>query len=298
MVDRTAQLKRLFQQDPNLPTFPEHIRRIFQLLAQEGTAVPDIARELEKDPVLTLRVLRLANSAAYGQTREVNSLDRALAVLGLSQLGAVLGGFASVDGCERFLGDSRFDWKEFWAHCSGTAFIARTLAGRLGLALRGEEFLGGLLHDIGYLALAKAFPSSFVEAVQVASQQNGYLSRSLHERFGLPVEAAGDILAEASKLAPSTREVIRHLHAPDQAPANSRALVAVVSLANELAHLYGLTFFRGTAEMEVVLTSLPAWKVLVGLEPETAQWDLARLVLEIEREQAASQDFIRASHSN
>lgn len=298
MVNREAQLRRVFQKDPNLPTFPEHIRRILGLLAQDGVGIPDIAKEVAKDPVMTLRVVRLANSAAYGASRGVTSLDRALAVVGLGQLRAVVAGFASVDSCERFLGDTPFDWKEFWAHCTATAFIARTLAERLELPLKGGEFLGGLLHDIGYLGLAKAYPSTFADAVREAVEQRGFLARGLERHFGVTTETAGAILAEASELASETRETILHLHDPTQAPPECRTEAAVVSLANELAHLAGLTFFRGTAEVEVVVTRLPAWNVLLALRPQMGEWDVDRMVFALEREHAASQDFVRISHSH
>ncbi|MBI5014510.1 MAG: HDOD domain-containing protein [Deltaproteobacteria bacterium] len=298
MLDRTDQLRRAFQQDPNLPTFPDHIRHILELLAQDDTALSDIAREVEQDPVLTLRVLRLANSAAYGASRHVNSLDRALAVVGMGQIKAIVAGFASVDGCERFLGDCPFDWKEFWSHCTGTAFIARSLAERLELKFRGAEFLGGLLHDIGYLALAKADPTAFAGAVRKATQEHGFLARNLEVGFGLGTEAAGALLAEVSQLAPETQEVILRLHQPAQATEPTRPLVALVSLANELAHLAGLTFFRGTAEVEVVIPELPAWGLLCAARPQMACWDLERLVFDLEHEHAASQEFVHISHAH
>jgi HD-like signal output (HDOD) protein len=248
--------------------------------------------------VLTLRVVRLANSAAYGASRHVSSLDRALAIVGLTQFRAIVAGFASVDGCERFLGDSPFDWKEFWGHCTGTAFIARTLAERLGFAFAGAEFLAGLLHDIGYLAVAKAYPTAFAEAVREAAGQHGFLAQGLQRRLGVGTETAGAILAQVCQLAPETQEVILHVHDPAQAPKTARPVAALVSLANELAHLAGLTFFRGTAEVEVVIPELPAWKLLREARPQMAAWDLERLVFDLEREHAASQDFVRISHSH
>lgn len=298
MAYRVPMIRKLFEKDPTLPTLPDHTRRLLEILRIEDTPLADIAREVQNDPVLALRLVRLANSAAYGLGREVNSLERALAVVGVSQISAVVASFASVDSCERFVGNHKFQWKDFWAHCSGTAFIAKALADRLGLALNGAEFLAGLLHDIGYLALAKVDPALFADAVNDAEERNGFLTQGLQSRFGLSVEVVGDVLAEVSHLAPETREVIRHLHAPLQAQEELRPLVCLVSLSNELAHLAGLTFFRGTAEVEVVIPELPGWKGLIAGRPDMAGWDIAKLVFDLEREQAASQAFVKVSHSN
>lgn len=298
MAYRAPLIRNLFEKDPNLPSFPDHTRRLLALLRNENTPLSDIVREVEKDPVLALRFVRLANSPAYGFRRDVNTLERALTVVGLGEISSVVASFASVDSCERFLRDPRFVWKDFWAHCSGTAFIAKTLADRLSLNLGGAEFLSGLLHDIGYLALAKVDPALFSDAVTEAADHRGFLARGLGTRFGLSVETAGELLADVSHLAPETLDVIRHLHDPSHAPDERRTLVSVVSLANELAHLAGLTFFRGTAEVEVVVSELPAWKALSAGRPEMTRWDVARLIFELEREHAASEAFVNVSHSN
>ncbi len=286
------QLKAAFVRDPTLPTLPDHVRRILTLLADEDVAFGALAREVEKDPSLALRVVRLANSAAYGQSREVSSLQRAFAVIGLGQLSAVLAGIASVDRCERFVDDPAFEWGAFWGHCGGTAFIASSLAGRLDLRFQGAEFLAGLLHDVGYLALAKFDPTRFRAAMQSAVEKRGFLSQSVQAVFGIGTPEAGELLAEASGLAQDVRLAIRHQRTPDEAPPESAALVGTVSLANELAHLAGMTFGRGTADVEVVVRELPAWRLLEQLRPAMAEWDVARLVFDLEREYEASQGFV------
>ncbi len=289
-----GQLRDLFQQDPNLPTLPDHVRRIMALIADEDVSFAALAEEVRKDPALALRIVRLANSAAYQQAQEVTSLERAFAVIGMEQLASVLAGVAAVERCQQFVGDPRFDWGRFWGHSSGTAFIAGSLAQRLGLDFRGEEFLAGLLHDIGYLALARLGKIRFRTAVRRAAEQHGFLARELEALFGISVDEAGDILAEVSHLAPGTRAVVRHHREPAGAPAELRPLVAVVSLANQMAHLAGMTFFRGTADVEIVVTELPAWRILSAGHPEMARWDVARLVFELEREHEATQEFVES----
>ncbi len=287
------QLRAVFEQDPNLPTLPDHVRRIMALIGDEDVSFQELAQEVKKDPALALRVLRLANSAAYHQTTEITSLERAFAVIGMHQLAAVLSGVATMGRCEKFLDDPRFEWARFWEHSSGTAFIACSLAERLGLEFEGAEFLAGLLHDIGYLALARFGRVRFRTAVRRAAEQNGFLARELETLFGISVDDAGLVLAEVSQLADSIQLVIRHHRDPVQAPPEARPLVCVVSLANQMAHLCGLTFFRGTADVEVVIEELPAWQLLAERHPQMAQWDVARLVFELEREYQATQDFVR-----
>jgi hypothetical protein len=108
-------------------------------------------------------------------------------------------------------------------------------------------------------------------------------------------DEAGGVLADVSLLAPELGEVIRYVHDPLAAPESQRELVSIVSLANEFAHLTGMTFFRGTADTEVVVTGLPAWQLLSRSYPKMSGWDVARLGFELEKESRASESFMRVS---
>jgi len=287
------QMAAFFRSDPNLPALPDSVARVLELLQDEDVHFHDLAAAVEKDPAMALAVLRLANSAAYSQPREVTTLNRAFAVIGLRQVPSLLAGFASVGGCESFLDDPSFHWDDFWRHCSGTAFIASSLARRLDLRLDGTEFLGGLLHDLGYLGLAKFDSAAFSDCVAEAQERKRFLPEVLESRFGVGEPEAGYLLANASGLGPEILTTIRHKADPAAAPPDTRPLVALVSLASQLAHLIGLTFCRGASDMELVLEAHPAWLVLQEGFPKMDQWDVARLVFELEREYETSEVFVK-----
>jgi len=204
----------------------------------------------------------------------------------------VLAGFASVSRCESFLQDPSFRWDESWRHCSGTAFVAASLSRRLGVKLDGAEFLAGLLHDIGYLGLAKFDPRAFGDCVEESQQRRKCLPEVLEKRFGVGEPEAGYLLAKVSNLGPHILATIRHKREPAGAAAEDRTLVATVALASQLAHLIGLTFCRGAADMELVLENHPAWQLLHGEFPQMDDWDVARLVFELEREYETSEVFV------
>ncbi|MDF1553460.1 MAG: HDOD domain-containing protein [Deferrisomatales bacterium] len=293
MAPSTAeQLSATFRRDPALPSLPESVSRVLALVRDEEVHFRELAAEVQKNPAMTLAVLRLANSAAYAAPQEVNNLQRAFAVIGLRQIPSLLAGFASVGRCENFLKDPAFHWDEFWRHCSGTAFIAVSLARRLGLQRGGGEFLAGLLHDIGYLGLAKFDPRAFGDCVEECQQRGKFLPDILKARFGVGEPEAGALLAEASNLDSHILASIRHKPDPAAAPPEERTLVATVALASQLAHLIGLTFCRGAADVELLLEQHPAWQVLRQRFPQMDQWDVARLVFELEREYATSEVFV------
>jgi len=291
------QLSAAFRKDPHLPSLPQSVSRVLALLQNEDVQFHALEAEVSKDPAMALAVLRLANSAAYAPPQPVTNLQRAFAVIGLRQIPSLLAGLASVSGCETFLQDPSFRWDEFWRHCSGTAFIASSLARRLGLKLDGAEFLAGLLHDLGYLGLAKFNAARFRECVEESQQRHTYLPEVLERRFGIGEPEAGCLLAEASNLGGPILTTIRHKGDPATAAPEDAYLVASVSLASQLAHLIGLTFCRGAADLELVLERHPAWVVLRGGFPQMDQWDVARLVFELEREYETSKVFVQQARA-
>ncbi len=66
--------------------YPEHVRKLINMLNSDTVSVPDIARELAKDPILAADTLRMVNSAYYGFSREIKSLEQAVVVLGTKSL--------------------------------------------------------------------------------------------------------------------------------------------------------------------------------------------------------------------
>ncbi len=139
-----------------LVTPPELYLRIDELVTSPGASADDIAGVIAQDPALTARLLRIANSPLYGLTTPVETIGRAIAVIGNWELldlvlsTSIVSAFAS-------LRTGRFDLPAFWRHSVYTATTARLLA-RCGHVQHERLFVAGLLHDIGLLILAQRFP--------------------------------------------------------------------------------------------------------------------------------------------
>jgi len=139
-----------------LVTPPELYLRIDALTASPRASAEEIAKVIAQDPALTARLLRIANSPLYGLTTPVETIGRAIAVVGTWELldlvlsTSIVSAFSSLTG-------GRFDLTRFWRHSVLTATTARLLA-RQGPTPIERLFVAGLLHDIGLLILAQRFP--------------------------------------------------------------------------------------------------------------------------------------------
>jgi len=128
-------------------------------LADDGVSIATLAAGVEPDPVLTLRLLRVANSPFFGMSRRVDSVRDAITVLGLLNARSLI-----VAGCvmNQLKPDavSGFDAARYWRHSLACAAASECLALRTGLPAP-RAFLAGIVHDIGDLALAQLWPERY-----------------------------------------------------------------------------------------------------------------------------------------
>lgn len=135
-----------------LPTFPQVAAEALQHLADPDVNMGDVAAVLERDPGLSVHFLRLANSAALGLRSSVDSLDRAVVMLGRNQVESILIGHSvagSLASRSPVIEASRF-----WETASMRAVLASQVALVVDPARRSEHFTAGLLQDMALLVLA------------------------------------------------------------------------------------------------------------------------------------------------
>jgi HD-like signal output (HDOD) protein len=178
-----------------IATLPEVALRIMEV-AEESNANPaDLADLIRHDPALASKLLAVANSAFYGQPGQVSTIDRAIILLGFSEIKnlAVAVSLAPVFEGPRYPG--LFDLSSLWTHSISVAVAARKLARVSGGPLTPDEmFVAGLIHDIGLIIERKAFSRELAEVcVQYSAGEAAFtdLEREIigatHQDFGLAI---------------------------------------------------------------------------------------------------------------
>lgn len=167
---------------PHLPTLPAVAMRIIELGDDPDAGLGEIADVVCRDPALTAKLLKIANSPLYAQRRKVENLRQAMMLLGLNAAMtlalsfSLVGGFGSASG--------GLDHRRYWRRSLLTALASRTLATHAGLAQHREElFLAGLLQDIGILVLDAVAPQDYARGLH-ACPQHLALTESEHAVFG------------------------------------------------------------------------------------------------------------------
>ena len=176
-------LKDLLATDALIPSLPEGVNRILGELQSEEPDLRRINQLLSAEVGLTVRVLRLVNSARYSAGgQRIGTVEAATAMLGLNatrqlvQAAAVGGAFKGVPGV---------DMTEFWRHSLDVAKIAQSLAEEFKLD-KGIAFTAGLLHGTGDLVLKMAMPDLKSLQPSFATDDNRYEAQVTELGYAYP----------------------------------------------------------------------------------------------------------------
>jgi HD-like signal output (HDOD) protein len=273
-----------------LPTLPQVAVEVSRLAANPVTAMPELVRVIHDDPSLTAKILRVANSAFYGMSGNVESLNMALSILGMRELIHLVTCISVFHAFPVKPGQPTFDRQSFWIHSAGCGEIARDLSKRLNLRFKSSEFTAGLLHDLGKIVLDQYFHDDFMEALKLSYSEDLPMIKAENQVLGVNHTQVGWWLAELWNLPKNICEAIAHHHDSRASSAENRPLVAIISLANAFCKSVGVGFSGNTTEERII--GGPAWEILKWVQPHAAEFDVEAFQFEIEDNIARAQEFV------
>jgi putative nucleotidyltransferase with HDIG domain len=170
------QVTEILDDIEGLPTLPVVAQQILKLISMPRSNMNQIAAVIARDQAISARVVRLVNSAFFGLSKRISSIQHAIVILGLNTVKNLVLGVSVVKAFEED-NSSIFDRDRFWLHTFSTAQCAKLLAAELKIRDTEDFFIGGLLHDIGILVLDQFFHEEFVRILDRSLQEgNSFLS--------------------------------------------------------------------------------------------------------------------------
>ena len=207
--------------------------RVKQVVDDPDTTPRDLTKVIAMDPAMTARVLRLVNSAFWGLSGQIESVSRAVTLLGMLHVHDVVLA-TSVALAFRGFAPARMDVPRFWRQSVFRALAANALARKCELADLERVFVEGLLSDIGHMVLFQGMPELAARALELAREQPDELPRLERELIGCDYAAVGAALATAWHLPSCFRTVIRYQNDP-AAAADHSLEAALVLIGGQLA---------------------------------------------------------------
>jgi putative nucleotidyltransferase with HDIG domain len=259
-------VEKVLERVTELPFSPV-AARILELARDERIGAREIARTIAQDQAFTARLLKIANSPYYGQTRAVTTVTQAVPVLGIdtiSSLALALHSFSSLAHDDNAI----LTLRDLWEHSMACGFFSRQIAKQIGHPGAEEAFIAGLLHDMGKALFYRFFKSEFLEAVQKAENEGISMIAAEQSLFGTDHAAAGAVVARKWNLPPVLSHTIQFHHEPLSLPehvdSDVQKTIAIVYVADILSEHFQI---GRAVENPVESISDEIWDLL-GLDME------------------------------
>ncbi len=258
-----------------LPTVPSSLRKILAVLENPKTSLSDIGKLILNDPVLTSRVLKIANSAVYGFPGRISTINQALLLLGFNIIRGLLLSVSVFEAMQQTI-------HGLWEHSIGAAVTARNIAIRKGIEEPEEVSVAALLHDIGKVILGLQFSDHYQKVFHKVDAEGTFIFEAEKEIFGVTHANAAAWIAQKWNFPCNLVEAIEFHHRPELSK-NVPMHTAIVHISDILVRAVGHGF---AGDNFVPSISHSAWE-LVNL----SETDIKELFILIEDSLQESQDF-------
>ncbi len=231
----------------SMPAFPQSVQKILDLTRDMACSPKDLVQVIDKDPVVTVKVLRVVNSAYYGLSNPITSIDHAVVFLGFNTIKNLALSIAAI-GMLPSQALTGFDSQRYLMHSLTTAGIARQLAQTLPQTDSHDCFIAGLLHDFGKVVVAQFMPVEFKRAMELSLWQEVPLHMTVQQVLGVDHTTIGAMLVRKWRFADELVETIEYQHQPEK---SDTAMMACVCAANQVSKILGLDFggYPGAQEL-------------------------------------------------
>ncbi len=256
-----------------IATLPEITVRIIKIVEDPKSTARDLHEVIRNDPALASKILKVVNSAFYGLPGQINNVDRAIVLLGLSavkniaiaaSMTRLFQGGVTIDG---------FNGMELWRHSAAVGAVCRSIAKIQGAQCMEEVFLAGLMHDLGLLIMRQALPRKLAEVIAKHRAAPKAFTQIEEEIIGADHQAFGQALATKWRFPRGLCAVIGYHHKPQLLAPEFRSMVEIVHVADILACKTDIGFTRTHGHAELTPELLQA----VGLKQTDADVILAEL---------------------
>ncbi len=288
---KEKRVELILQQLEELPTLPGVALKVLEATADDHSGAEEVVKLISTDQSLSTRILQLVHRAGTGVRGEVNSVERAVVLLGFEAVrSAVLAVtiFQTLGGDGPAATETKFSREEFWKHSLAVGCCAELLSDALAAAWGSaagvdpaDAFTCGLLHDLGKVALDAMLPKSFSKVVEAADMLRGNIADIERQVIGLDHMVVGKRLAERWQLPDSIRDCAwLHGQLPQALPATVKnpRLVNLITLADVIVREQHLGFsgnFTFPVPKQALLDA-------VGLTPEQLEPVMKKLITHIE----------------
>lgn len=249
---------------PRLASLRTISKALTELLNAEYSLTAQIAEIIRRDPSLTSRLLRLVNSVFFGVSQRIASIEEAVLYLGVRQIRELALATPVIEDFEAMgANNTRFDWSLLWKQSIGAALLTREILNNSDTAYEDDtDYLVGLLHKVGKIAMASAFPEEFSNIHTQTYRTDLELRMQEREQIGWDYTQVGAYYLERNKLDKPIIAAVRWQCMPDQAERHA-PMAGAIQIARYLLHTADIPGLENIEEPDVKNPEdLAGWRIL------------------------------------
>jgi HD-like signal output (HDOD) protein len=231
MIKLTAE--NMVAGDLQLFSLPDLYFQVSEMINNPRYTAVDIGQVISKDPGLSARLLRVVNSSFYGFQAKIDTISRAITIVGVDDLKNLVLATTVIDKFSKNPAEL-IDMTDFWLRSVHCGVIARALAKESSVLHSERLFLAGLLHDLGSLVLYYRLPDKSLEVLLAADYDRKLVAKLEYEMIGFTHAKVGSVLIKSWSLPESLSESIAYYLNPEVSQAY-KLDVYLLSMAVKLA---------------------------------------------------------------
>jgi putative nucleotidyltransferase with HDIG domain len=250
---------RLVEKVKKLGTLPTVYVKVNELVNDPNCPASKLGAAITNDQVITSMILRLVNSALYGFPNYIDTVTKAVTIIGFKQTRDLVLASSVMDMFKSGAAQDHIDMQEFWKHSIATAVAAKALAGYMSKSDQEAMFTAGLLHDIGRLIMFE-FTNELPINTLIAKCREKEILVYKNERkvLGFTHMDVAEALFSKWNLPPLLKEAAVYHHRPQLAP-RFKEEASCIHIADALAHAMQL---GNSTDAFVPSIYEDAWEVL------------------------------------
>ena len=222
-----------------IPAFPATIIKLIKMMDDPNVSINSIKEVIRTDEGLTVKLLRVANSAFYRGRREIKTIEDAVVVLGLRTVKSMVFSVTVSPILSKELSGYDMGKEALWRQSQLSAMTAQTIAKKCKFKETDLAYTAGLLKDVGKVVLDEYIKNNFDEVMKEVEEKNVAFIEAESEVLGFTHAEIGAKIAERWNLPPEIVEVIRYHHEPGKAELNPK-LAMICHLADDLIMMMGV----------------------------------------------------------
>jgi putative nucleotidyltransferase with HDIG domain len=268
--------KRIRETIDYLPPVPAIMADLIEALGDPELSLARLGEIIAKDPMMSVNILKVANSAFYRIPNRVSTIEHAVRMIGVRDVAALCLACSALNVLHPPKKTPSIDLTSFWRHSVATGMLAKLLCRELNFGLMHNIYLAGLVHDVGKVVLDRFAHEAYEEALDVSVREGIPLVEAEKRVIGESHDRVGGWLMEKWRLPQPYVNSARYHHSAKEVPERARVMVALVSFADHLTRMRDFGF--GGTQKAVILKDTDAFKILEVLNPHLRLMDFGKFV--------------------